>query len=565
MKVGQGALPPAVGLSGFELDMYRVQRSLHPAPGPPEEPPSSFSLRDLLTPLFRHKFTILAVFILSSLASAFYVANAPDAFVSNAGVQLDERRRDLVLDPTGSESNGFLAASRGSSDSARSEISLLRSTSIAEQVVDQIGVDEILSHSSTPPSGEVAFDYDQLNWFGKSLYFLGGIKAKVVDALNLTPPELNRREKAILMVQESLNVSQVPPGSPYLTLEYAASEPQRAQKILSTLLDVYVKNHIEMNSVASPAIFQKQLNDLRKNYADKEDKLEEEKKRLNIISLEAQKEQLIARLTQLETQMNETTRLIQAATIREKALSQELDKPTRQEDLTAAGNRDPALDLLRSKIVELKLQQVDLGKRYKSSSKPMQTLQAQIGEYEAMLKKQATSEALKFTDPLRRSRELELAMQKVEVDVNTTMKEALAKDIEKTQTELAFLTGNESHIKRLEQELQLEYNDMEQTRRSYNVAKHAEMFDKDRISNVSIKQAATLPVLSSKNPRKLMALLGIGIFGGLFFGIILAYALEFINHTIRTNEDVEKWLGLPVLTALPYSRNHLPVMREEIL
>lgn len=569
------ALPPAVGLSGFELDMYRVQRNLYPnqgGGGGSEEPPNGLSMRDLLTPLFRHKFKIVSIFILCSLATAVYVASMPDYYVSEAGVALDERRRNLVVDPSGEQSNSLLTSERStSSDSAKSEITILMSTTLAEQLVDAVGVERILQQLTADEAakqaiaGRVEFDYNQLNWLGKSLYWMDRGRGRVMSALNLNPPNLSPRERAILVVQKCLTVRESRPGSGYLVLEFAALRPELAQEFLTKLLEIYKAGHIEMSKVADPELFQKQLDESRRSYAEKEAELAKEKERLHIVSLDAQKEMLVGRLTQLNTQMDETDRALKAATIRVTALNDLLEKPTDQADMAAQEARDPALDLLRQKIVELRLQQVEMGKRYKSSSQFMRNLQSQIDEYESMLKKQSTSEAVKFTDPIRRSRELELATHKVEIDVNTAMKEALNKEIDKTQNELTVMTGNEGRIKRLEQELQLESVDMEQHRRTLNIAKANEMFDNDRISNVSIKQKATLPVLSAKKPRKMLAILAMGIFGGLFAGVALAFVMEFLNHSIRTNEEVEKWLGLPVLTALPRTRRHLPQMREEIL
>jgi len=38
---------------------------------------------------------------------------------------------------------------------------------------------------------------------------------------------------------------------------------------------------------------------------------------------------------------------------------------------------------------------------------------------------------------------------------------------------------------------------------------------------------------------------------GLILGIVLAFVMEYFDNSIRTPEDVERHLGLPVLTVIP--------------
>ncbi len=54
-------------------------------------------------------------------------------------------------------------------------------------------------------------------------------------------------------------------------------------------------------------------------------------------------------------------------------------------------------------------------------------------------------------------------------------------------------------------------------------------------------------------PRKMLALL-LGIFGGLVLGCLAAIGLESLDQTIRTQRDVERGVGLPVLGHIPRLR-----------
>ena len=67
--------------------------------------------------------------------------------------------------------------------------------------------------------------------------------------------------------------------------------------------------------------------------------------------------------------------------------------------------------------------------------------------------------------------------------------------------------------------------------------------------NLQIVDPAVVP----HNPIKPRVKLNIAIGGvlGLFVGVGLAFLLEFVDNTIKTKEDVERVLGLPVIGQIP--------------
>ena len=81
-------------------------------------------------------------------------------------------------------------------------------------------------------------------------------------------------------------------------------------------------------------------------------------------------------------------------------------------------------------------------------------------------------------------------------------------------------------------------------------------------SNIRIVDEAEVP-LSTAKPRILLNTL-LSIVVGLTFGVGLAFFLEYMDKTVRTPEDVTKYLRLPVLGVIPYDRtlngNKTPVL-----
>ncbi len=73
--------------------------------------------------------------------------------------------------------------------------------------------------------------------------------------------------------------------------------------------------------------------------------------------------------------------------------------------------------------------------------------------------------------------------------------------------------------------------------------------DKQKIANVRVIEPA-VPIMKPVKPKKKLNVL-IGGFLGIFAGIGMAFLIEFINPVFRTREDVDQFLGLPVLASLP--------------
>lgn len=69
------------------------------------------------------------------------------------------------------------------------------------------------------------------------------------------------------------------------------------------------------------------------------------------------------------------------------------------------------------------------------------------------------------------------------------------------------------------------------------------------MDNVKIIDEAQIPRL----PIKPRPMLNMGIAGvlGIMGGVFIAFLLEFLDNTLKTPDDVEKHLGLPVLGAIP--------------
>lgn len=69
------------------------------------------------------------------------------------------------------------------------------------------------------------------------------------------------------------------------------------------------------------------------------------------------------------------------------------------------------------------------------------------------------------------------------------------------------------------------------------------------VSNIRIAEEATIPPEPVK-PKKMLNLI-LSVIFGLMTGIGLSFFWEYLDQSLRTEEDVQKYLGLPVLSIIP--------------
>jgi len=74
------------------------------------------------------------------------------------------------------------------------------------------------------------------------------------------------------------------------------------------------------------------------------------------------------------------------------------------------------------------------------------------------------------------------------------------------------------------------------------------------VSNIRVAEPAVVPVAPVKPKKKLNLLLSI-IFG-LMTGVGIAFLWEYVDRSLRTEEDVQRYLGVPVLSVVPVAEKN---------
>src|SRR5271167_3551509 len=172
----------------------------------------SFSLRDLVAVGFRHKRIAMLCFFGFLLGSVLAAVFQPAQYRATTKFLVDRERQDPVVSP---EQNApMVMRNEVSEEELNSEIELLQSEDVLRQVVVSCGLDQRKSLSE---------------------YVFG-----------LMSPE-KRIAKATARLQDALQIEAMK-KSDLISVTYTSQDPQLASRVLRTLGDAYIQQHVAVHT-----------------------------------------------------------------------------------------------------------------------------------------------------------------------------------------------------------------------------------------------------------------------------------------------------------------------------
>ena len=192
---------------------------------------------------------------------------------------------------------------------------------------------------------------------------------------------------------------------------------------------------------------------------------------------------------------------------------------------------DPNIKNLYTMLMDLEIEKGHLSQVYKPKHPKLVEINSKIDNTGAKLE----IELNKKLSSMKRQRNI-LASQEME----------MKKQIDKFENEALATSGKE-----------LDYNifqrNVNTSQQLYEILlsqiKESNILQSSEASNLTIVETADIPEKPIKPNKKRNFLLSTLL--GLFGGVGIAFFLEYLNQTIRNEEDAEKFLGYPVLAIVP--------------
>ncbi len=186
----------------------------------------------------------------------------------------------------------------------------------------------------------------------------------------------------------------------------------------------------------------------------------------------------------------------------------------------------------------------------------LQGLKEEINRVKQMIAEEEKKEqkvVVSGKSPIRQNLESDLLRAKARIDALKARQKNQEIQMATYRDELKTLDGFEKQMMELERELAINDGNYRLYLTKFEEAKISENMDKQKIANVRVIEPA-VPIMKPIKPRKRLNVL-IGGFLGLFAGIGMAFLIEFVHPVFRTREDVDQFLGLPVLVTLPKEKS----------
>jgi len=158
----------------------------------------------------------------------------------------------------------------------------------------------------------------------------------------------------------------------------------------------------------------------------------------------------------------------------------------------------------------------------------------------------------------------QIAAKQLEIDGYDRSRADLERQISQRQRDLTEAPLNEQQYNSLLRDFNLAKADYEDMVKKHEVSMTAQSVEEHKAGeNLEVLDHATLPEVAAEPNR--LAWAGIGTFGGLGIGILLAAAQEVKNTSLKNLKDIRAYTNMPVLSSIPLLENALLVRRKRRL
>lgn len=480
---------------------------------------SSFSLQDVRRALSRHKRKAIGFFALTVMITLTALVVSPRKYRSEGKLFVRPSVQAVTKDPTLTKDQS-ISINQSREIEINSIVEILRSEVMTARVVEALGSETILDL----PLSE-----------GKSE------KRRGIE-----------REKAIKQLAKDLEVS-APKLSTVIDVRCDAQSPELAQQIVAALLEAYIQEHLDVNRTDGSYDFFKQQTQLLRTQLEREtEELRDTKNLLGLASIDGKRQSLQDQVSAIESQMISTETQLSTAQAKADALRKSitlLPQVVHSSEVTGFANQ--AADGMRQQLALLRVREQELKAKYTDEHPQVTSIKAQVAELAKLLANEdpGRTQSTTSANPARQKLEVDLLLEESLLASLSAQANKLRSQHATALAQLRELNSTEVRIA----DLQRKVNMTEQNYHSYagkleQARVHHELETK-RISNVSIVQPATF---TSKpvSPKTAIVLI-LGLFLATTGGFAVAMLAEMLDRSLRTREEIEAQLELPVLVSIP--------------
>jgi uncharacterized protein involved in exopolysaccharide biosynthesis len=358
--------------------------------------------------------------------------------------------------------------------------------------------------------------------------------------------------RAVLKLEKDLTVQPIKLTN-LISVTYKSRDPQLAAKVLNSLASLYLEKHLAMHRAPGQfEFFHQQAEDYRKALASAEEKLTSFSQEQGVVDPTLEKDISVRKLAEFKAEAKGAQATIAETRQRIETLESQLATlPDRHTTQVRTSDNPQLMQNMKSKLLELELKRTELLSKFEPTYRPVQEVEEQITQTKAAIAAAENAPLRDETtdrDPTYEALRAELAKAKSDLaatQAGATATSALVRSYGKENEQL-------DHKQLLHQDMLRtakadEENYMLYLRKAEE-ARISDALDRQRFSNVVVAEPAAVPF--TPQARWLLVVV-LGMLFASFASVILALVVDRWDPSFRTPEEVESFLGSPVVAAFP--------------
>ncbi len=489
-----------------------------------------YSLKDVLTVLFRRRMACLLVFTGVVSTVVVWTVVVTPVYEITAAIVVKDDRAAIPLAPT--ESRELIITTVGEED-LNSEVEMLRSRELLVSVLRTPGV--------TPtqrPQG----------WLDR---LVAAFRTAYRQATRR--PALSPFDELVLKLERKLKVEPVR-KSRVIEIAFRNEDAAWGELVVQTLLERYLERRVQVyQQPQAVSFFEDQTASARTRLQQAEDALAPSIRTAGIsIPLEPQKQVALENLGQFEQQLAGARAEIEQRTKMMVTLRQRLDAEPQWLPTADRQHLDPAFEQIQSRLLALQLQRDELIQNFGPGNRRTRDLDAQIRLAEARLE-EATLRAgtINRTELNQTHQELRGQLATTEADLEGARGRAasIAEQVGQSRAQLAALNRKGFVLKRLQRDVVAAEEAFVLYTKKQEESRISDAMDQQQMVNVSVLHDARAS-LEPVSPNVAMSLL-LAVVLAAMGALGAAFGLELSSHSLMTSQALERQLGLRHLASVP--------------
>ncbi|MBA4372840.1 MAG: hypothetical protein C0402_08235 [Thermodesulfovibrio sp.] len=480
-------------------------------------------LRDYYRVLVRRKYAVFSFFILVVAYTLLATFSATPVYMATTKVLIQKN-----------ESSGLTALNYYvfpyDPEFYETQYQLIKSTSVAQKVVKSLSLDKDYDSFFESRRKGSTITSSTAMWFRNLFAATGGSRSTIKpETAGETPEALAKKTEALTKMVSNAIIVRPVKNTKLVNISYESTNPEFAALIVNAVAKAYMDDMLEMKMASSRNAMRwiaEKADEERSKLARSEKALQEYMRSKDIVTLENKIALLPERLSGVASKIAEgevKRKELEALYSQVKEVAQDLSKAETMPVIAS----DPTVQLLRTQIMSAEQNVADMSKKFGVKHPSM------IGATEALkaLKTKKEQEIRRVIDSIKNQYELAKANEESFQKMGTQAKA-------ETQSLSQRFIQYESLKRENETNKQL-FELIAKKMKEQDITQDIKTVDLWVIEKAEVPQYP-------RKPRKLFNILT-GLVLGLLGGVGMAFFVEYLDNTIKSSEDIETRLKVPVL------------------